>query len=234
MSELYSFGAWVRRRRRALDLTREELAPLLGCSVVTIRFIEADERRPSKQLVARLADYLQLSAEERPAFVQAARGELAVDRLATPGAGVERRTGGAIAPSVRDTPALSLPSGTVTFLFTDIEGSTQLWSQNAQTMGPAIARHEALLRAVITAAGGVVFKTVGDALYAAFASALDAVQAAVEGQRAIAAEPWGTSTALHVRMALHSGVVEARNGDYFGLPLSRLARLLAAGHGGQI
>jgi class 3 adenylate cyclase len=101
-------------------------------------------------------------------------------------------------------------------------------------MGAAIARHEALLRLVIGARGGVVFKTVGDAIQAAFASALDAVQAALEGQQAIAAEPWDISTALRVRMALHSGVVEARQGDYFGLPLSRIARLLAAGHGGQI
>src|SRR5262249_3888492 len=196
------FGAWVRRRRRALDLTREELAPLLGCSVVTIRFIEADERRPSKQLATRLADCLQLSPEERQAFVQAARGELATDRLATPAAGVERSVGGAIAPAERDTPTLSLPSGTVTFLFTDIDGSTRLWSQNAQTMGPATARYEAILRQVITASGGVVFKTLGDAIYAAFASALDAVRAAVEGQRAIAAEPWDTTTPLRVRMAL--------------------------------
>src|SRR5215510_8098623 len=75
---------------------------------------------------------------------------------------------------------------------------------------------------------------VGDALYTAFASALDAVQAAVAGQQAIAAEPWGTATPLQVRMALHSGVVEERGGDYFGLPLSRIARLLDAGHGGQI
>ncbi len=166
--------------------------------------------------------------------MQAARGELATDRLGAPAAGVERRIGGGIAAAERDTPVLSLPRGTVTFLFTDIEGSTQLWSQNAQTMGAAIARHEAILRAVMMATGGVVFKTVGDAIYAAFASALDAVQAAVAGQQAIEAEPWGTSTALHVRMALHSGVVVERNGDYFGLPLSRIARLLAAGHGGQI
>jgi predicted ATPase/class 3 adenylate cyclase len=234
MSELYSFGAWVRRRRRALDLTRDELAAQIGCSVVTLRFIEADERRPSKQLAARLADGLQIVAEERPAFVQTARGELAVDRLAAPGAGVASSMGGAIAAAERDTPALSLPSGTVTFLFTDIEASTRLWAQYSQTMGPAIARHETLLRAVIMASGGVVFKTVGDAIYAAFASALDAVQAAVAGQQAIEAEPWDTTTTLHVRMALHSGVVEKRNGDYFGLPLSRIARLLAAGHGGQI
>src|SRR5215475_347410 len=148
MSELFSFGAWVRQRRRALDLTLEELAAQIGCAAVTIRHIETDERRPSKQLAARLADGLQLSAEEHPAFVQAARGELATDRLAMPGAGEDCSIARALAPSERDTPALSLPSGTVTFLFTDIDGSTQLWAQNAQTMGVAIARHEAILREV--------------------------------------------------------------------------------------
>jgi class 3 adenylate cyclase/predicted ATPase len=234
MSELFSFGAWVRQRRRALDLTLEELAAQIGCAAVTIRHIETDERRPSKQLAARLADGLQLSAEERVAFLQAARGAAATGRLAAPAVSMERSISGALAPSERDTPALPLPSGTVTFLFTDIEGSTRLWAQNPQTMGAAIARHEVLLRAVITTAGGVVFKTVGDAIYAAFASALDAVRAVVEGQQAIVTEPWGTTIPLHVRMALHSGVAEARQGDYFGLPLSRIARLLAAGHGGQI
>jgi class 3 adenylate cyclase len=234
MSELFSFGAWVRRRRRALDLTRDELAAQIGCAVTTLRHIEADERRPSKQLAARLADCLQLSAEERVAFLQAARGDLAVDRLAAPAASVERSVARAIAPAEQNTAPLPLPSGTVTFLFTDIEGSTQLWSQNPQMMGAAIARHEAILREVITASGGVVFKTVGDAIYAAFASALDAVRVAVEGQRAVEAEAWDTSTPLQVRMALHSGVVEERGGDYFGLPLSRTARLLDAGHGGQI
>src|SRR5262249_17370157 len=155
-----------------------------------------------------------ISAEERPAFLHVARGELAVDRLAAPAAGVERNIGG-IAPAERDTAALPLPSGTVTFLFTNIDGSTRFWTQNPQRIGAAIGRHEWILRAVITATGGVVFKTVGDALYAAFAGALDAVRGAVEGQRAIAVEPWDTSTPLRVRMALHSGVVEARHGDYF-------------------
>src|SRR5262245_37668305 len=185
MSELFSFGAWVRQRRRALDLTRDELAAQVGCSVMTIRRIETDERRPSKQLAARLADFLHISAEERPAFLQAARGQLATDRLPAPAAGVERNIGGARGPAERDTEQRHLPSGTVTFLFTDIEGSTQLWDQNAQTMGLAIARHEALLHDVITATGGVVFKTVGDAIYAAFASPFDAMQAAVDGQHAI-------------------------------------------------
>jgi predicted ATPase len=101
-------------------------------------------------------------------------------------------------------------------------------------MGSAIARHETILHDIIAHTGGVVFKTVGDAIYAAFASAFDAVHAAVEGQRAVEAEPWSTTSPLQVRMALHSGVVEERGGDYFGLPLSRIARLLAAGHGRQI
>src|SRR5262249_28701795 len=120
MSELFSFGAWVRQRRRALDLTLEELAAQIGCAAVTLRHIETDERRPSKQLAARLADGLQASTEERPAFLQAARGERATDRLAAPALNVEHSIVGARAPSQRDTPTLSLPSGTVTFLFTDI------------------------------------------------------------------------------------------------------------------
>src|SRR5262245_39885295 len=94
MSELFSFGAWVRQRRRALDLTRDGLAAQVGCSVATIRRIEADERRPSKQLAARLADYLHISPEEHAAFLQAARGELAVDRLAAPAASLERSSAG--------------------------------------------------------------------------------------------------------------------------------------------
>src|SRR5262245_40543186 len=94
MSELFSFGTWVRQRRRALDLTLEELAAQIGCAAVTVRHIETDQRRPSKQLAARLADGLQLSADERPAFLQAARGERATDRLAAPAVGVAHSVAG--------------------------------------------------------------------------------------------------------------------------------------------
>src|SRR5262245_29472702 len=109
MSELFSFGAWVRQRRRALDLTRDELAAQVGCSVMTIRRIETDERRPSKQLAARLADFLHIPADERPAFLHVARGELAVDRLAAPAANLERSVAGAIALSERDAHPMPLP-----------------------------------------------------------------------------------------------------------------------------
>src|SRR5829696_3627324 len=86
MSDMASFGAWIRRRRRALDLTREVLAQQVGCAVVTIRKIETDERRPSRQIAERLAECLQLPPDERAAFMQAARAELAVDRLPMPAA----------------------------------------------------------------------------------------------------------------------------------------------------
>jgi class 3 adenylate cyclase len=100
-------------------------------------------------------------------------------------------------------------------------------------MQRALARHDAILRAVLTAHDGHIFKTVGDAFYAAFATAPDALQAALAIQRALAAEDWGEIGPLRVRMALHTGTVEARDNDYFGPPLNRVARLLSAGHGGQ-
>ena len=128
---------------------------------------------------------------------------------------------------------MPLPSGTVTFLFTDIEGSTRLWEEHPQAMRTALARHDTLLRQAITSSAGVVFKTIGDAFCAAFATAPNALCAALAAQRALIAEPWPDSLVLRVRMALHTGDAELRDEDYFGQSLNRVARLLAAGHGGQ-
>src|SRR5687767_2189754 len=128
-----------------------------------------------------------------------------------------------------------LPTGTVTFLFTDIEGSTTRWEQHREQMRAALGRHDAILRAAIEAHGGVVFKTVGDAFYAACVTAPPAVEAALAAQRALQAERWdATLGQVRVRMALHTGAAEQRDGDYFGPALNRVARLLAAGHGGQV
>jgi class 3 adenylate cyclase/DNA-binding CsgD family transcriptional regulator len=131
-------------------------------------------------------------------------------------------------------PMPSPPTGTVTFLFTDIEGSTRLWERYPDAMPAALARHDALLREALEAQGGYVFKTVGDAFCAAFATAPAALAAALTAQRALQAEPWGETGALQVRMALHTGAADERDGDYFGPPLNRVARLLATGHGGQV
>ncbi|MBV8344056.1 MAG: adenylate/guanylate cyclase domain-containing protein [Candidatus Eremiobacteraeota bacterium] len=126
------------------------------------------------------------------------------------------------------------PTGTVTLLFTDIDGSTQHWEQQPAAMPEALRRHDELLRAAIVAHGGHVFKTVGDAFCAAFSRALDAVVAAADAQRALAREDWSAIGGLAVRMALHSGATDERDGDYFGPSVNRIARLLAIAHGGQV
>src|SRR5262245_1844483 len=126
------------------------------------------------------------------------------------------------------------PIGTVTFLFTDIASSTQLWEQHNGAMSTALARHDTLLREAVETHNGVIFKTVGDAGHMVFSSPFDALAAAVAAQRAVHTEPWDTAEPLRVRMALHIGVAELRGGDYFGPTLNRVARLLAAAHGGQI
>jgi predicted ATPase/class 3 adenylate cyclase len=130
--------------------------------------------------------------------------------------------------------ATSPPTGTVTFLFTDIEGSTKLWEDNAPAMQAALARHDELLRRAIEEHGGYVFKTVGDAFCCAFPTAPDALEAALDAQRSLLKERWGESDPLRVRMALHMGAAEERDGDYFGPPVNRVARLLSAAHGGQV
>ena len=114
-----------------------------------------------------------------------------------------------------------LPSGTVTFLFTDIEGSTALWERDQEAMRLAVERHLELLDAAIAAHGGIHFKTVGDAVQAAFATAPDALAAAVQAQQAIAAEPWALPAPIRVRMALHAGeATPDAAGDYHRCPRS--------------
>jgi predicted ATPase/class 3 adenylate cyclase/Tfp pilus assembly protein PilF len=128
----------------------------------------------------------------------------------------------------------SPPTGTVTFLFTDIEGSTKLWERHPEAMQTALARHDELLRRAIQQHGGYVFKMVGDAFCCAFSTATDAVQAALGAEKTLFAEEWEETGPLKVRMALHTGTAEERDGDYFGPPLNRVARLLSAAYGGQV
>jgi predicted ATPase/class 3 adenylate cyclase/DNA-binding NarL/FixJ family response regulator len=127
-----------------------------------------------------------------------------------------------------------LPTGTVTFLFTDIEGSTHLWEQHPAEMRLALARHDALLHHAIEMQHGTVIKSSGDGVLAVFANAVDALAATLVAQRALHAERWGATGPLRVRMALHTGTAEECASDYFGPSLNRTARLLAVGHGGQI
>ena len=126
------------------------------------------------------------------------------------------------------------PTGTVTFLFTDVERSTRKWEEHQSAMRDAMARHDALVRSAIESNDGAVFTTAGDSFCAAFDSPRAALEAGVAAQRALGAAAWGDVAPFRVRMALHSGNADERDGDYFGPPLNRCARLLSTGHGGQI
>ena len=128
----------------------------------------------------------------------------------------------------------SLPSGTITFLFSDIEGSTERWEAYRKAMKGAVARHDDLMRAAIEGQGGHVFKTVGDAFCAAFSDPPHALQAALEADLALAREDFSAVDGLRVRIALHTGCAEERDADYFGPAVNRVARLMSIGHGGQV
>src|SRR5215468_201439 len=135
---------------------------------------------------------------------------------------------------MNDLRAVDLPTGTVTFLFTDIESSTQLIQQHPEASKVVLARHQALLQGAIEAHGGRVFQVIGDALLSAFARPDDALAAALQAQRAVQQEDWGEIGTLRVRMGLHTGVAETRDGEYLSsLTLVRVQRVTAAGHGGQ-
>src|SRR5919109_2247764 len=120
-----------------------------------------------------------------------------------------------------------LPGGTVTFLLTDIEGSTRLWDEHAAEAGPILARHDALIEQVVANHDGDTVRPrgEGDSRFCVFARATDAVAAAAAIQRALHDEPWPTPTPLRVRMALHTGEGELRADDYFGAAVNRCARL---------
>jgi class 3 adenylate cyclase/DNA-binding SARP family transcriptional activator/tetratricopeptide (TPR) repeat protein len=133
-------------------------------------------------------------------------------------------------------PAGVLPSGVVTFLLTDVEGSTPLWEADADAMAAALELHDGMIEAVVERRGGRLLKNrgEGDATLSVFARATDAVACAAELQDALSATPWPTQSAMQVRIALHSGESHERDGDYYGLVLSRAARLRSLASGGLI
>jgi class 3 adenylate cyclase len=136
-------------------------------------------------------------------------------------------------PAAVSQPAV-IPSGTVTLLFTDIQGSTRMWETEPEPMTTALQRHDQILRSAIEGASGYVFKTVGDAFCAAFWTPRAAISAVLTAQRELASETWPTSRPILVRMGLHTGACEERDRDYFGPVVNRAARLEAAAHGGLV
>src|SRR3954453_17114413 len=125
-------------------------------------------------------------------------------------------------------------SGPTTILFTDIEGSTRLWGRKPDVMSGALKRHDALARAAVESNSGVVVKMIGDGMYAAFADPVDGLNATLALQEALSDPAVTEGVPLKVRCGLHVGPVEQRDNDFFGPPVNRSARIMAAAHGGQI
>ena len=128
---------------------------------------------------------------------------------------------------------VSLPTGRVSFLFTDVEGSTRLWQTDPEGMKASLEQHDRLMRSAVEDHGGHIFSTAGDAFAVAFHRPDDAVGAALDIQQALLEPNW-SGPSIAVRMGIHTGVANERDGDYFGPVLNRAARIMSAGHGGQI
>ena len=126
-----------------------------------------------------------------------------------------------------------LPTGTVTFLFTDLESSTRLWEEHPEAMKGALTGHDEILRRAVESRGGHVVKTTGDGLHAVFGEATGAIAAVIDAQQALAGFV-GPEGPMRVRMAVHTGAATHRDGDYYGTAVNRAARLAAAAHGGQV
>jgi predicted ATPase/uncharacterized protein YdeI (YjbR/CyaY-like superfamily)/class 3 adenylate cyclase len=212
----------------------DDLAAALAASPAAAEFFQAisasnryailyriETVKRSETRARKIEQYVQMLAEHKTIHPQSPRLSTAV---------------AAAGPPILDHVAepVQIPSGTVTLLFTDIEGSTRLWEAEPGPMAVALRRHDDIMRSAIEQASGYVFKTVGDAFCAAFASAPAALAAGIAAQQALAAERWPTTRPVRVRMGLHTGACEERDNDYFGPVVNRAARLEAAAHGGQV
>jgi predicted ATPase/DNA-binding XRE family transcriptional regulator/Tfp pilus assembly protein PilF len=204
-----SFGDWLKRRREALGLTQAELSRRVGYALATIRKIESEERRPSVSMAERLADALQLSPQEQPAFLRSARAELAADQLPP--------------PSALPAPA---PPGLVTVLVAELGmppgGPTAPGSHAQQRAADALREH-------VAAHGGALYNTGAGVTFAVFALPLPAVLAAARIQRA-----WGRAEAARYQIAVSTGALALQQGVYAGVALDRAAQLIAAAHPGQV
>jgi predicted ATPase/class 3 adenylate cyclase/DNA-binding XRE family transcriptional regulator len=231
-----SLGTLLRRQRRAAGLTQEELAERAGLSVNTIIALEGGRAHAARQdtvvlLVEALAAALQLAPPERAGlagqFAAASRAARQEEPVAVP----DPAEGSPSKP-----PAPDLPSGTLTFLLTEVEGSTPLWEQQPVAMRAAVAQHDELFDEILPRFDGRQIQERGeaDSIFAVFTSPSAALAAACALQQALLAETWPTATPLRVRMGLHTGEAELRGSGYNGVTVNRTASLRSLGHGGQI
>jgi len=224
-----TFGEWLKRQRGARGWTQEQLATQLSCSLSALRKFESEERHPAPEIVELLAEIFNVPEEERKSFLRYARGDWQAM------SDVEHKDAPWRGGGQTETVHSSAPSGTVTFLFTDIEGSTKLAQSHPDQWETLRERHHTILKNAIEGNSGYVFQVIGDAFCAAFPNAGDALQAVIQSQIDLHNEKWG-DTPIKVRMGLHTGKAEFQpNGEYHGyLAMSRVQRLMSVAYGEQI
>ena len=227
-----TFADLLRHHRASAGLTQEELAARAGLSVDAISLLERGaRRRPRKDTVTLLADALALPDEERTAFAAAARRSSAAPLVATPPADA---TAGLDGHARAFAPDATLPHGVVTFLIAEIEAPRRLLLELGDRYADVLAEVQALLRAVWATHAGHELGTQGERFFAVFASADDALSAALAAQQALAAHSWPVGAPVRLRMGVHSGTSPLTAGRYVGLEVHRAACIAAAGHGGQV
>jgi class 3 adenylate cyclase len=231
MKEPLPFGEWLRKQRRALDLSRQDLADQAGCAEVTLRRIESGTLKPSKELAYSLLEKVGIPQAELEQWVRFARGlaGLPNDRFSS-SRDVEES-----APT-STTAISSLPTGTVVFLYSDLMGFTRRWEQDPDATLELLARHDQLLHPMMGEYGGKVFNVRGDNFVAAFTDPLRAVEAAINAQRLVASEDWGDLGPVQIRTVLHAGQARMHSGGmgYVSLALGYLEPMEKFAQNGQI
>ncbi|HEV2461940.1 MAG TPA: helix-turn-helix domain-containing protein, partial [Ktedonobacterales bacterium] len=231
-----TFGKLLRQHRLAEGLSQEELAEKAGLSPHGISDLERGARHaPWPNTVRLLAEALKLTDGEGATFLAAALGNQVAQTTA---AALPTQAAGGPAIATEEVVSAAgpppLPSGTVTVLFTDIEGSTRLLQRLGTRYGEVLNGQRAILRAALVAHGGSEVDTQGDSVFAAFPTAHTALAAAATAQRELAAHAWPEGTEVRMRIGLHSGAPTLAGDRYVGLDVHRAARIGAAGHGGQV
>jgi class 3 adenylate cyclase len=216
MTEEIPFGVWLRKQRRAMDLSRQVLASQISCAEITLRRIEAGTLVASRELAAIILENLGIPKYMLEHWVNYARGESGM-------------------PTDWPGPVSRLPTGTVTFLYCDLVGFTPMWKRDPEAALEMVARHDLLLHPFMAEHGGIVFNIRGDNFVAAFIDPLVAVKAAYNAQRLLAAKDWGTLTPIQTRMALHIGQATIHpSGGYVSVSIASLEPIEKFAHAGQI
>lgn len=217
MKEPLHFGEWLRKQRRALDLSRQDLAHQAGCAEITVRRIERGTLKPSKELAAILLEKMGIPQNELEQWVRFARG---LDDLPN------RQNSFVPEPRKPITPQesmVSLPTGTVTFLYSDLAGFRRRFELDPESALELLAHHDRILHPMMAEHGGKVFNVRGDNFVVAFTDPLRAVEAAIHAQSLLAKEDWGSMAPVQTKMTLHVGQAKMHSGGrYVSLSLGSL------------